>query len=36
METFDNLIPAPANAGYTKENNAAKDEGIVPWLPSYC
>lgn len=31
METFDNLIPALAKAGYTKENNAAKNEGIVSY-----
>ena len=31
METFDNLIPALAKAGYTKENNAAKDKGIVSY-----
>lgn len=34
METFDNLIPALAKAGYTKENNAAKDEGIVSYKNS--
>lgn len=31
METFNNLIPALAKVGYTKENNAAKDEGIVSY-----
>ena len=41
METFDNLIPALATVNYHKENNAAKDEGVVSysnahWLPSYC
>ena len=34
METFNNLIPALAKAGYTKENNAAKDEGIVSYKNS--
>lgn len=31
METFDNLIPALATVNYHKENNAAKDEGIVSY-----
>lgn len=31
METFNNLIPALAKVGYTKENNAAKDEGVVSY-----
>ena len=31
METFNNLIPALAKAGYSKENNAAKDEGVVSY-----
>lgn len=31
METFNNLIPALAKAHYFKENNAAKDEGIVSY-----
>lgn len=31
METFNNLIPALAKADYTKENNAAKDEGVVSY-----
>lgn len=31
METFKNLIPALATVNYHKENNAAKDEGIVSY-----
>lgn len=31
METFDNLISALATVNYRKENNAAKDEGIVSY-----
>jgi hypothetical protein len=31
METFDNLIPALATVNYHKENNAAKDEGVVSY-----
>lgn len=31
METFDNLIPALATINYFKENNAAKDKGIVSY-----
>lgn len=31
METFNNLIPALAKVGYTKENNAAKDESVVSY-----
>lgn len=31
METFDNLIPALANVNYHKENNAAKNEGVVSY-----
>lgn len=31
METFNNLIPALDKAGYAKENNAAKDEGVVSY-----
>lgn len=34
METFDNLIPALATVNYRKENNAAKDEGIVSYKNS--
>ena len=34
METFNNLIPALAKAGYTKENTAAKDEGVVSYSNS--
>ena len=34
METFDNLIPALATVNYHKENNAAKDEGIVSYKNS--
>jgi len=31
MESFNNLIPALATVNYHKENNAAKDEGIVSY-----
>lgn len=34
METFNNLIPALAKAHYFKENNAAKDEGVVSYRNS--
>lgn len=34
METFDNLIPALATVNYHKENNAARDEGIVSYKNS--
>ena len=35
METFDNLIPALATVNYYKENNAAKDEGVVSYRSSH-